>query len=465
MSDNTMKKRSFKFPHAFVVMVAIIIIVAILSYIVPAGEFIRTEDPKTGMTVVDPSTYHTIERHGASFFDIFKSIQLGFVNGASIIFLIYFACFAIHVIVKTGSMHAAIASLLDSVRGKEKVVIPIFMVIFSIAGSTYGEWDTVYGLIPVFVGVAISMGYDALVGLAISAMSVAIGFASATTNPFTIGIAQGIAELPLFSGLTYRWICYGVFVITSIVYVLYYASRIQKDPKKSLVYGGDFSKFQFEDAVSGQTFGWKEKLTIIMLFACIAIVVHGTMKSGWYLDEISAAFLALGILVAFLWKYTPNQIAEILIESTNEVLAAGFIVGFSRGILIMIQNSMILDTIVYAMYIPLKALPKWLAAEGMLIIQTLINFFIPSGSGQAAVTMPIMIPLADSLGISRQVCVLAFQFGDGFSNILWPTGAVFVISSLAGIPIETWYKFFGKLFAILFILQSALIFVAMAINY
>lgn len=465
MADVTKKEKKFNFPHAFVIIVTIIIIVAILSYIVPAGEFERIEDPDTGMTVVDPDSYHRIERNQASIFDIFLSIQLGFVNGASIIFLIYFACFAIHVIVKSGSMHGAIGRLLEKTEGKEKLVIPLFMIIFSLTGSTYGEWDTVYGLIPIFVGVAISLGYDAMVGLAISAMSVGIGFASATTNPFTVGIAQGIAELPPFSGLAYRWFCYFVFMGISIIYVLRYAKRIKKDPSKSYVAELDYTKFEFDKSAIEREFGFRERITIILLFLSLFIIVYGTLNLGWFLDEISAAFLMLGVVVSFIWKYTPNEIAGLLLEASKDVLAAGFIIGFSRGVLIMIEKSMILDTIIYSLYLPLKALPKWLAAEGMLILQTILNFFIPSGSGQAAVTMPIMIPLADALEINRQVCVLAFQFGDGFSNILWPTGSVFVITSLAGVPVEKWYKFFGKLFGILFIFQSLLIFLAMAINY
>ena len=415
--------------------------------------------------VIQPTTFTYVEGNRASLFDIFLAVQKGFVNGSSIIFLIYFACYAVNVIVETGSMHAAIGSLLRFSKGRENLVIPMFVLIFSFAGSTYGEWDTVYGLIPIFVGVSIALGYDAIVGLGISGMSVAVGFASATTNPFTVAIAQGIAELPINSGLWYRIICYIVFVSITIAYLMNYAAKIKKDPSKSIVSDIDYSDYKLSDEALEKPFSGKEKLTMLILFGGIGGIVFGTLKWGWFLDEISAAFLLMGVIVSILWKIPPSEMAKDLIKSTKMVLVAGFVVGMSRGVLIMLQDSLILDTIIYSMYQPLSKMPKWLAAEGMLVLQTIINFFIPSGSGQAAATMPIMTPLADSLGISRQLTVLIFQFGDGFSNILWPTGSVFVMSSLAGIPVDRWYKFFLKFFALLFVIQSIFIYIGLIINY
>lgn len=204
--------RKLKIPNAFIILFLLVALIAACTWIIPAGNFVRTQNAETGITMVEATSYARAEKQTpVSLFGLFLGIQKGFVESASIIFLIFFAYFCVFTINKTGSLHGAINALLKKLDGREKLLIPIFMVIFAFSGSTYGEWDTIFGLIPIFVGVAIAVGYDAMVGLAMSGMAVAIGFASATTNPFTIGIAQAIAELPLFSGLLLRSLVFVVF--------------------------------------------------------------------------------------------------------------------------------------------------------------------------------------------------------------------------------------------------------------
>lgn len=460
-------KKKFKIPNAFIILFMLIAIIAACTWVVPAGNFERVQHPETGITEVAANSYSLAETQSpVGLFKMFLCIQKGFVESGSVIFLIFFAYFCVFTIAKTGSLHGAIHALLKKVDGRETLLIPIFMIIFSFSGSTYGEWDTIFGLIPIFVGVAIAVGYDAIVGLAMSGMAVAIGFASATTNPFTIGIAQAIAELPIFSGLLLRVVVFVVFTGVGIWWTVRYAKMIKKDPSKSLVLGIDMGSMEIDrSSLENIEFTGKRKLTIAMLFGTIFFIVYSTLKLGWYLDEMSAVFLLSGVIISIFWKISPDEMLENLMKACSEIMIGVLVVGMSRAVMIVMREGNILDTIIYAMYQPLQHAPRWLAAEGMLVFQNIMNLFIPSGSGQAAAVMPIMIPLSDLVGINRQVAVLAYQFGDGYSNLFWPTCGIAVMASIARVPLGKWYRFFLPLFGIMLVLEVIFIAIAMAINY
>ena len=238
------KKKKFKFPSSTLMLFSIIVIIAILTYIVPAGQYAYVD--QGGTQVVDGSSFQYVEQNPVNPFRVFVAIQEGFLNGAQIIFLILFGYFWVYSVMQTGAFTAMINRLLGSKARDSKLFIPIVMLVFSLAGSTYGEFETVYGLIPIFVALAIALGYDALVGMCMSGVAVAVGFASATTNPFTIGIAQTFGDLPMFSGLGYRWVIFGVFYLVSMALVMRYAMKVKKDPTKSLVYGEDYSAFKVD---------------------------------------------------------------------------------------------------------------------------------------------------------------------------------------------------------------------------
>lgn len=456
-----------KIPNSFIILFMIVALITVCTWIIPAGNFERLQNPETGVTTVSAGSYARAEQQSpVGIFGMFLGIQKGFVESASIIFLIFFAYFCVFTINKTDSLLAAINALLKMLDGRERLLIPIFMIVFAFAGSTYGEWDTIYGLIPIFVGLAIALGYDALVGLAMSGMAVAIGFASATTNPFTIGIAQNIAELPIFSGLLFRSVVFVVFTSVGIWWTMRYASIIKKDPSKSLVLGIDMGSMEIDrESLDKIEFTAKRKITIVLLFATIFFIVYSTLKLGWYLDEMSAVFLLSGVGISIFWRIPADDILENFMAACREILIGVLVVGMSRAVMVVMREGNILDTIIYAMYLPLRDAPRWLAAVGMLIFQNIMNLFIPSGSGQAAAVMPIMIPLADLVGINRQVAVLAYQFGDGYSNLFWPTCGIVVMASIARVPLNKWYKFFMPLFGIMLVLQVVFIAIAMAINY
>lgn len=457
------EKKKFTFPSSPLVLFIIVILVAILTYIVPAGQYQYVTDA-SGNSIVDPTSFQYVEQNPLNPFRVFVAIQEGFIDGAQIIFLILAGYFWVYSVMRSGAFTAMIHTLLSGSGKRNKMIIPICILIFALAGSTYGEMETVYGLIPIFVTLAIALGYDALVGVCMCMGAVAVGFASATTNPFTIGIAQSYANLPMFSGLAYRWIIFAAFVGTYIMFVMWYAARIKKNPERGLLYGLDFSAFQV-DLEQREKFTTTHKIVLLGMVVTILVIIYGSLNLGWYINEMAGLFIISAILTGIVVRRTAEEIVQDCIVSIQEMAGAVVVVGLSRTILVIMSQGMIIDTVIYALSTLLNGLPTWATAEMMLVAQNIINFFIPSGSGQAAAIMPIMVPLADLTGVNRQIAVLAYQFGDGYSNLLWPTAACTVMCGIAKVPLGKWYRFFLPLFGIMFVLQMFFIFVATLINY
>ncbi len=458
-------KKQIKFPSSIVILFSLICFVAFLTYVVPAGQFEKVVDPATNIAKVDATSFTLTEKSPVNVFKMFIAIPQGFIDGASIIFLIVFGYFWVFSVVGTGAVSAGINKILGSKLKDSKLLIPIIFLCFALAGSTYGEFETVYGLIPIFVALAIALGYDAVVGMCMSGMAVAVGFASATTNPFTIGIAQSIGELPIFSGMIYRWIVFWVFYLISVYFVMRYAKKVKLDPSKSVVTGEDYSSFQFKSDDLNQPFTGTHKLLLLGMAVTVGVIVYGSLNYGWYLNEMSGIFLISGVISQLVAKKKPGEIGDSLIKASSEMSVAIVVVGLSRTILVILNSGGIIDSIVYGLYLPMKNAHTLAVGELMLVAQNIINFFIPSGSGQATAIMPIMIPLADLAGISRQTAVLVYQFGDGFSNLIWPTGACAIMCGIAKIPLGSWYRFFLPVFGVMFVLQSAFVMIAIAVGY
>lgn len=460
-----MSTKVMKVPHTFVLLFALIILAVIGSYIIPAGEFDRAKDPNSGRTVVVPGTFHRVDQAPRSFFDTFIAVQKGSIDAADVVFFVFFVYASFYIVLQTGALHSFIGWLLKVLKGKEIILIPVFMYVFALGGSVFGMYEETFGFIPLFVGLAIAMGYDALVGMSMVSMAVAMGFAAAFMNPFTVGVAQKVSELPLFSGMTFRIIVWFTFVTLAVVYTLVYALKIKKDPSKSILKGMDMGALALNhDELIEKKFTIRDKIILWWVVLIIGLLVWGVIVKGWYFDELAGLFIIMGVFAGFMAGWGPSKIAVTFLEGCKDIVFGALVVGLSRGILIVMRESKIIDSIINAMAQPLSYMPKWLAAEGMLVVQTLINFFIPSGSGQAATTMPIMAPLSDLLGITRQTAVLAFQFGDGFSNILWPTTALPVICSIAKVPIDKWWKYFVPFFGWLLLAQAIFMAIAVAVN-
>ena len=411
MSENT-TRRKLTIPHTYVIIGIILVILTVLTYIIPAGTYERAVDPVLNRTMVVQGSFKYIEQTPVSPFHMFMAVVEGLVSTADIIFFIFFAYGFVYLLIKTGAFYGSLGALIKKFHGKETMIFPIFMIVFGICGSTFGLYEETYGLLPAFMGISVALGYDALVGGAAVILGTATGFAAATLNPFTIGIAQGIAELPIGSGIGLRIVCFIVFQGTAIIYLMLYARKVRLHPELSIVKD---VKFNFSNGMNREEM---EKLPFTG-------IVGG---------------------------YNFSQIASLFIESVSDVIFGALAVGVARSLTIVMENGHIIDTIINFMASTLATMPKTVAAIGMVVVQNFINFFIPSGSGQAATSMPIMAPLADAIGLTRQTAVLAFQFGDGFSNMFWPTSAA-TVCGLMSLPIEKWYRFITPLFLFMFLLQ------------
>ena len=459
------EKKKFKLPSTPVLLFFIVVFAMILTWVVPAGAYDRVYNEASGYNVVDPQSFHYLEESSAvNPWEMLVAIPRGFVGAANVIFLISFGFFWVYSIMQSGALNAGIMRILKSKAKDSPWFIPIMFLVFAIAGSTYGEMETVYGLVPVFVAFAIALGYDPLVGLSMCYVGVATGFASATTNAFTIGVAQTVSELPMFSGLGFRWIIFVVFFVVVSFLVMRYAKKVKADPSKSIVADCDFSGFEL-DTSHDMEFTTKHKIILLTMIPSIAIIVIGSLKWGWYINEMSGVFIASAIIVSIIAGFKLDQIKENLMDAMKEMAVAMAVVGIARAIQVVLTDGQIIDTIVHAFGTLMSGLPAWLTAIVMLIVQNLINFFIPSGSGQAAAIMPIMAPLADVVGLTRQVAVLAFQFGDGYSNMIWPTASCAIVTGIAHIPLDKWYKYFLPIFGVMFVMQCIFLVIAVAIGY
>lgn len=462
-------KKKTEFPNVLVILMALIIICTLLTYIIPAGTYEQVKNEATGRMVIDPASFKYVDNTPVGLFGMLLSVEEGLIAAANISFLIFMAFSSLYVIEKTGAIDASINLMTKKIKDKPKsanLMIAITMTVISIWGSTGTlSYEEIIAFIPIFITLSIALGYDALVGLGMSFVAVGMGFASSTINPFTVGVAQGIAELPLFTGLEFRIIILAVMTAMSIGFVLMYANKIKKDPSKSLVADVDYSEFVLS-AERAETPMTKERIfTLIALLIAVIIMAYGLIKKGWYINEVAAIFIGLTLAAGIINKWTPNKLAVTFIEGLSKGVLSALVVGFARGVLVVMGKGQIIHTIVHVFADALSKMSLYASSVGMLVFQTLLNFLIPSGSGQAAVSMPIVTPIADLIGMNRQIAALIFQFGDGFSNLLWPTGFLLIGCAIGKIPINRYYKWFVPFFLATFIVQVAFVFIAIAINF
>lgn len=458
--QNEKKKKKFEFPHVFVILFSIIVLATALSYIIPAGEFEREE--VDGTMVVVEGTYQVVESNPASLFDIFLAVPKGMIEGGSIIFFILIVGGSFGILLATNAIEVMIGKLSTKMANKEIYMIPIFMLFFALGGATFGMAEEIIPFMLVLIPLAIRIGYDSLVGAAIVIVGAYSGFTAAFINPFTVGVAQTIAELPLFSGMGVRILFWFIFVGISIGYVMLYAKKIQKDPEKSIMFKIDRERnLNRGDHVIDEKVSTRHVLIVVLLGLTLVGLALGVTLLDWYINEIAALFLIMGVLVGIIGKMSPNKITENFIKGCETMVVGALVVGFAYGILVIFEESNTIDTILEYSASLVGSLPGYLSAMGMYFVQSVLNFIVPSGSGQAALTMPIMAPLADLVGVSRQTAVLAFQMGDGISNIITPTSGAFMAAlAVAGVPWVKWMKWVWPLIVIQYALGALFVTVA-----
>jgi uncharacterized ion transporter superfamily protein YfcC len=462
-----MVQAKVKIPHTFVIIFFIIVIMAILTWIVPAGEYARVKGPE-GKTIVEAGSFHLVKSNPQGIFAILKAPIRGTISAVEIIAFVLIIGGAFKIITMSGAIDAAIYKVAKKLSGKELIVIPVIMLIFSLGGAIIGLSEETIPFIAIFVPLAFALGYDSIVGVAMPFIGAALGFAGAMLNPFTVGIAQGIAEVPLFSGIGYRTFCWAVITIIGIAYVMIYARKVKRDPHKSPVYAIDLKnkKDHFKLSSEAKEFTPSHTLVITTFGLGMVVLVFGVLKWGWYIQEICALFVAVGIICGLVARMGSDNIAKNFIEGAKDLCGAALIIGFARGILVIAKDGRIIDTILHYMAFLVKDVPHVVSSWIMFLVQTVINFFIPSGSGQAAVTIPVMAPLGDLIGVSRQVTVLAYQLGDGFTNMIIPTSGVLLgCLFIAKIPWEKWARWILPLQAIFVVLGCVLLAGAVLLRY
>jgi len=453
-----------KIPHSYVLLFYIIVAAAIASYFIPAGNFERQIDAATGINYVVPGSYHRVEGSAVSLFELFKAIPAGMMEASDIIIFVLITGGSFGIIQATGTINTLIGTVVRKYLGKEKKVIPIVMIMFSLAGAIFGTAEEALPLYPIFITLALALGFDSITGVAMVLLGTGSGFAAGFLNPFTTGIAQGISELPLFSGMSLRIIAYVVILTSSIVYVYWYAGKGNKDAEKEetipteMVMDFDINRLP---SLSG-----KHIRVTIVLFAFLMFLIYGIISREFYILEISTTFLITGIASGIVGKLKPGRIASEFIKGASNLIYSALIIGLARAVMVIMIYGSIMDTVIYQLSKAIVGFTPVLSTIAMFMVQSIINLFITSGSGQAAVTMPIMTALADMSGVTRQTAVLAFQFGDGFSNVISPTSGYFMAAlAIGGIQWKKWARWMFPLFMIWCILGCILLAIAIIIDY
>ncbi len=460
-----MKNFLSKFCNTYFLVFCIMLVMAALTWFVPAGEYERIE--QNGRTVAVAGSFHSVEQSPQGLGQALQAPIKGFNQCAEIIAFILVVGALFTVIERTGAISTLIkkVSFFFAQNPKYRIFfIPTCMFLFSLCGAVFGMEEETLIFIPIFIPLALSLGYDTLVGMSIPFIGAFTGFSSAFVNPFTVGIAQTIAELPMYSGWQYRVVVWVIFTSVVAAFFTWYGEKIRKHPSKSLTAKMDVVRRAelniVNDVVVDETFRLTRahKLVFLSFAAGMGVLFYGIIKYQWYMTEIAAVFLGVAIAAAYFGKLKLNEATDAILAGAQSMIGVCILMALARSIVIIAADGHILDTFLHTMTKGLGNLHPILASQAMFVVQTVLNFFIASGSGQAVLTMPIMIPLGDLVDVSRQTVILAFQFGEGWGNPIIPTAPVTMGAlALAGISYTSWVKWFAKLEVILITLSLLLL--------
>lgn len=470
MADNTAAapKRKSKVPHAFAFLTLMVLIVIAMTWVVPAGQFERA---KVGnRTQVVAGTYKTVDPSPQMPWSIFLALDKGFTQSGNMIFMVFFCGAAVYIFEKTGTVRVCFQRILKKVTGKEHLAIFAVMLFMSIGGATGAFANTTLALLPLGMLLSRALGFDNFVGVGMIYLGAYAGFNVGWGNLFTVGIAQDIAELEKFSGFGVRVIFHIVNLALSFLWVSLYAKRIKKDPYASLNYesGMDLAEIygSEENLDAVEPFTQKHMICLAIALGSFALIIVGSLFWGWQISHYSAIFIAMAVLCGLFGGLGVNGTCAEFIKGCSTMVAGAFVIGIARTISVIMTDGKIIDSVVYYLSQPISHYGPVVGANLMFYANVLINFFIPSGSGQAMAVMPVMVPIADLAHISRQVAVQAFQFGDGFSNCIFPTAGVLMSSlTLAKVPYPKYVKWFLPMLLIQLVLASAALTYLQQINW
>jgi len=458
--------KKIKVPHTLVLLFMMMVFALLLTYILPQGSFQTVQE--NGRDIVVPGSYEvSAERSYLKPWHLFTVVPRALGDSQGIIFFIFIIGGALAVVKSTGAFDALIGALLQQFSQQYQWLIFLPMLLFCVASGTIGMAEEYIPFVSILLAMAIALNLDAIAAMGIMVVGYGIGYGVAAINPFTVMLAQDVAQVPPTSGIWYRLVLFAPFFLLGYWHVRKYAIKIRNDPHQSLMQGVEQNVQQ--QHTDYPTFNRLHFSVLGLTAAAIALIVYGISSwSGWhwYLTEIGAVFLVLVLLTMLLGKIKPDEAATSFIKGAAELTGTALLIGFARSIALILEDGQVLHTVVHHISVPLQQSGAEVSAVGMYFIQSVLNFFIPSGSGQAYVTMPLMAPIADLTGVSRQIAVLAYQFGDGFTNMLVPTNAVLMgILGIAGIPYDRWFRFIIPLMIKLWILGAIALMVAVWVGY
>lgn len=462
---NSKAKKKFSMPNTFTIIYILIVLVALLTWVLPAGEFDQVYDEVNDRYISVAGTYHEVERHPQGIMDVLLAFFHGLVGASEVVAFVLIVGGAYGVVIKTGAIENGLNQVIRKFSHNAILIIPILMFLFSLGGTTTGMWEETLPFFIITIPLMMALGYDPLVGIALIILGAGSGTLASTVNPFATGIASGIAGIDIKDGLFLRVVIYFLSVTSSIIYVMWYASRVKKDPKRSIVF---YRRKEHEEHFLGSSqssnlekesiFRTSDKIILLSFFTMIVCMIYGVIVFDWYMGEITVLFLILALISALLSKMKDNEFWDSFLEGSKDLLSAALIIGLARGIVVIAQDGMILATILESAVDILKHLHSVVFVVLNYIFQLMIGFLIPSSSGHAALVMPIMAPLGELLNIPKSIIVTTYQAASGLINWVTPTGGIVMAAiGIAKISYGDWLKFIMPIFIIQMIIASSVL--------
>ncbi|MEZ4411676.1 MAG: hypothetical protein R2910_01655 [Gemmatimonadales bacterium] len=443
-----------RLPHPLVLLVGFVLAAAALTWIVPAGEYQRQEDPATGRQVVVPGTYRTVAPAPVSLTDALVDIPKGMADAASVIFLVFLVGAAWTVVERTGVFGTLLDELVARLRGHDTLVIPISCLVFATGGILIQMQEELIAFAPILLLLVARLGFNRVTAVAMSIGAAIVGAAFSPIDPFMVGIAQKVAGLPLLSGSAFRI----AFLIPALAIYIWYTMRYAARTQTAAVASTG------QEAAAGAS-GWRMRTILALIIGAFALFVVGVLRWDWDFDQMSALFFAMGLIAGLVGKLGFEGTAEAYVDGFKSMAYAAMIIGFARAIYVVMNQGHIVDTVVRGLFAPVAELPVTLTAFGMMVAHALLHIPVPSTSGQAVLTMPLLVPLSDLLGLARQVTVLAYQFGVGLMDLVNPTnGALLAMVAAVGVRLEEWWKFAIPVMLLLTALATIALTAAIAIG-
>lgn len=458
------KKKGIRIPHMFTLLLLIIAVCTILTCVIPAGQY-ETYVDENGVEMLVDGSYHRIEQTPVTPMKALMAVQEGLIETAYISAFIFIIGGAFGVVAETKAIEAGIGRIIKKTSKRQELLIPIMIFVVGFGAGSFGMFEECLVFIPFLVPICIAMGYDSITGLAVAIVGSSSGYAGSFVQAANVGVSQSIAGLPMYSAMWYRLIILVVMLTIAAVYIYLYAQRIKRDPTRSLMYEFDRQREEKVDLNDLPELTGTRKLVLLVMGTTFALLIVGVLKWGWYINELSALFLGMGIVVGFVARVGFDGFGRLFSRGVADFAAGALAVGFARGILIVLEGGNILHTILYGASGLLTSLPSSLTVLGMYVFQNFLNLLIPSASGQAATSLPILLPMGDMADITRQTTCIIFQIGNGLSNILVPTSGTFMVAlTMAKVPYGKWAKWFIPLLGLQFAAGAVLVLIANAIR-